>query len=247
MLRRELDISVASEEFWTDSQVALGYISNEARQFKTFVANRVQFVREITSNPASSQSNPADYASRGLDVRNLEKIHRRFSGPSFLWSKDRDKRQSCDNVNAVSGKDPQLRKEVRVNFTVTDEAIISRIGLLTTRWLKMKKIVAWVILAKEIWTKQIKKPTSDNLEKLMNVELLEKAANSIVKMVQLKSFGEDIRILSANSNSRIGVNKSSKLYKLDPFLDIDGLLRVGGRLGKSRLSHSEAYPLILPK
>ena len=75
---------------------------------------------------------------------------------------------------------------VRVNFTVTDDTIISRIGLLTTRGLKMKKIMAWVILAKEIWTKQIKKPTFGNLEKLMNVELLEKVANIIVKMVQLK-------------------------------------------------------------
>ena len=80
MLRRELDIPVASEEFWTDSQVVLGYISNEAGRFKTFVANRVQFIGETTKvqqwHYLSSQSNPADYASRGLDVRNLEKIHR---------------------------------------------------------------------------------------------------------------------------------------------------------------------------
>ena len=48
MLRRELDIPVASEKFWTDSQVALGYISNEVRRFKTFIANHVQFIREIT-------------------------------------------------------------------------------------------------------------------------------------------------------------------------------------------------------
>ena len=72
---------------------------------------------------------------------------------------------------------------MRVNFTVTDDTVISRVGLLTTSSLKMKKIMAWVILAKEIWTKQIKKPISDNLEKLMNVEGLEKATNSIVKMV----------------------------------------------------------------
>ena len=45
----------------------------------------------------------------------------------------------------------------------------------------------------------------------MNVELLENAADSIVKMVQLKSLGEELRILSANSNSRIGVNKSLTL------------------------------------
>ena len=186
MLRRELDIPVASEEFWSDCQVILGYISNETQRFKTFVANCVQFIREITKvqqwHYVSSQSNPADYKSGRLDVRNLEKIHRWFSGPSFLWSKDRHW-QSCDNINPVSEKDPELRKEVRVNFTVTDDTVISRVGLLTTSSLKMKKIMAWVILAKEIWTKQIKKPISDNLEKLMNVEGLEKATNSIVKMV----------------------------------------------------------------
>ena len=84
--------------------------------------------------------------------------------------------------------------------------------------------MTWVILAKEIWTKQIKKLTSDNLEKLINVELLEKAANSIVKAVPLKSFGEEIRIPSVNSDNRTAVNKSSKFCKLDPFLDSDGLL-----------------------
>ena len=83
----------------------------------------------------------------------------------------------------MSKKDPELKKEVRFNFTAVDDTIISRIGLRTTVWLKMKKIIAWVILAREIWTKQIKKPTSNNLEKLMNVKLLEKTTNSIVKMV----------------------------------------------------------------
>ena len=34
--------------------------------------------------------------------------------------------------------------------------------------------------------KQIKKPTSDNLEKLMNVDILEKPVNTIVKMIQTK-------------------------------------------------------------
>ena len=54
-----------------------------------------------------------------------------------------------------------------------------------TRWLKMKKIMAWVILAKKIWTKQIKKTNIWQCVKLMNVELLEKAANSIAKMVEM--------------------------------------------------------------
>ena len=56
-----------------------------------------------------------------------------------------------------------------------------------------------------------------------------------------------MRVLNANSDRWVEVNESSKLYKPEPFLDSDGLLRVGGRLGKSRLPHSEAYSLDLPK
>ena len=37
----------------------------------------------------------------------------------------------------------------------------------------------------------------------MNVELLEEDANSTVKMVQVKLFGEKISVLSSNSGSRV--------------------------------------------
>ena len=40
-LQQELEYSSTSEVFWTDSQVALGYIGNDARRFNAFVANRV--------------------------------------------------------------------------------------------------------------------------------------------------------------------------------------------------------------
>ena len=43
-LKRELSLNVDREIFWTDSQVALGHIENETKKFKTFVANRVQFI-----------------------------------------------------------------------------------------------------------------------------------------------------------------------------------------------------------
>ena len=130
---------------------------------------------------------------------------------------------------------------------MTNDAIILRIGLLTTSWLKMKKIMAWVILAKEILTKQIKKPTSDNLEKLINVELLEKAANTIIKMAKLNSFQGEVRVLNANSDSRVEMSKLSNLYKIKPFLDSNVLLRVNGKLGESRLLHSETHLTHLPK
>ena len=44
------------------------------------------------------------------------------------------------------------------------------------------------------------------------------------------------------------IKKSSTLYRLDPFLDQDGLIRVGGRLSKSQeFSAGFKHPVILPK
>lgn len=108
----------------------------------------------------------------------------------ILWSKDKDWLNNGEN-NVVSKEDSELKKEVRVTFTVTDDATISRIGLLTTWRLKINNIMVLVMLEKEFWTMKIKKLTSDgNLRKLMYVELLEKVGSSFVKIVQLKSFGK---------------------------------------------------------
>ena len=50
-------------------KVVLGYISNKARRFHTFVANRVQGIRDHTSpdkwHYIDTKDNPADDASRG--------------------------------------------------------------------------------------------------------------------------------------------------------------------------------------
>ena len=47
ILKKGLTRSTSIREFyWTDSMVVLGYISNEAKRFKVFVANRIQLIRE---------------------------------------------------------------------------------------------------------------------------------------------------------------------------------------------------------
>ena len=47
MLRRELTIHPTIEEyFWTDNEVVLGYVNNDAKCFKIFVTNTVQLIRE---------------------------------------------------------------------------------------------------------------------------------------------------------------------------------------------------------
>ena len=109
-LRKELKYDL-SEVFWTDSKVVLGYLSNEARRFHTFVANRVQLIRDRTSpdqwNHVETKSNPADDASRGLTAQELISNTRWWNGPDFLW-KPLVSKPVLDLP--VSPKDPEVRK-----------------------------------------------------------------------------------------------------------------------------------------
>ena len=48
MIVREIDLNISSTFFWTDSQLTLQYIRNESCRFKTYVANRVCEIRQVS-------------------------------------------------------------------------------------------------------------------------------------------------------------------------------------------------------
>ena len=47
-IQKELQLLNVKETFWTDSEVVLGYIRNESRKFKVFVADRTEMIRNHT-------------------------------------------------------------------------------------------------------------------------------------------------------------------------------------------------------
>ena len=49
MMENEMDIHVDNEIFWTDRKVILEHIDSGVRQFKLFVASRVQQIKGHTS------------------------------------------------------------------------------------------------------------------------------------------------------------------------------------------------------
>ena len=72
MLRKELTYKVSDEVFWTDSKIVLSYLNNDCKRFHTFVANRIQQIKDKTI-PAQwryvrTEENPADTASRGATI-----------------------------------------------------------------------------------------------------------------------------------------------------------------------------------
>lgn len=89
MLKSELDVDNVQCYHYTDSEIVIGYINNDARRFHVYVSNRVQHIRDRSSPEewfhVPGKGNPADEASRGLTAKELIQSKRWFKGPSFLW------------------------------------------------------------------------------------------------------------------------------------------------------------------
>ena len=87
LLKKDLNLGEVDEWFWTDSRVVLGYIKNDVRRFKTFVANRTQQIRENTEvrqwQYVPTRENPADDVSRSLNAERVDSGSCWFQGPPF--------------------------------------------------------------------------------------------------------------------------------------------------------------------
>ena len=135
---------------FTDSEVVIGYISNEAHHFHVYVGNRLQHIRD-RSDPEQwhhvpGKDNPADEASRSLTASQLLNKKRWLSGPDFLWESDvpllnkkNTAQLSCDDV------------EVKTNTCLlTHSSAREYPGLLLSylnrisSWHKAKMTVAWM-------------------------------------------------------------------------------------------------------
>jgi hypothetical protein len=121
MLKNELNYDNLQTVFYTDSEVVLGYINNEARRFHTYVGNRVQHIRDRTEpeqwHHVSGKNNPADEASRGLAVREILDNQKWFAGPSFLWASE---------ISAVNERPTELNEsDVEVKTSGTSSSLIS--------------------------------------------------------------------------------------------------------------------------
>ena len=90
---------------------------------------------------------------------------------------------------------------------------------------------------------QDKRPPADPPTRLSSEEL-KKAHLKIVQHLQRKAWPDEFQRLS----SKKPVLLSSPTAKLNPYLDSSGVIRVGGRLSKSKTLPAEVqHPILLPK
>ena len=115
-------------------------------------------------------------------------------------------------------------------------------------WHKLVRLCCWLIRCKRKWqslVKRSKQVSSDRLGGItvlpLSVEELTAAKRLLYTHVQSRAYEKEIQFIRNGKQ----IPRSSNVRRLDPKF-IDGLLRVGGRLSKARLSETQKHPVLLP-
>lgn len=74
-------------------------------------------------------------------------------------------------------------------------------------------------------------------------EELHVATIKIVKLVQQQCFSAEFNSLNQNKPTDL----KGKFIRLSPFIDDQGLIRVGGRLKRSQFEYNKMHPILLPR
>ena len=245
-LRSELTLPLEDSHFWSDSTSVLGYVKNKKARFNIFVANRVAVIHELSENRqwhyVPSQLNPADDASRGLDGKALLQCQRWKSGPGFLWGPDSEWPLQ-PNSHQVDDKDPELKKIVCSSARKEGNEILHRILAHFSDWFRLRRFVALMCRAvKGLQHSLSKKVGSDPRTFSLSADDLRDAEMTIVRWVQARSFALEMASLESGNGC---LTKSNRLAPLDPII-VNGIVRVGGRIGKAPVSDDVKHPVLLP-
>ncbi|XP_067946287.1 uncharacterized protein [Watersipora subatra] len=237
-LQAELDVLHCEGFLWTDSKIVLGYLANESKHFHVFVANRVAQIRQLTPttqwNWVESQSNPADFASRGLEASSFLRSFW-LSGPEFLLQKDFSAKNPAEFL--VHDDDPEVKLKnpayLHVINSDTQSAILNTVEKFS-RWTSAVRFAALVYGT-------IKSRFKYHVH--LNVELLERTKIWLISSVQRATMQKDYDKLTRDKM----VERSGSMWRLDPFIDENGVIRVGGRMKFSSMLYGEKHPIVLPR
>lgn len=221
---------IRETKLWSDSTIVLGWIKTEPNSLKTFVANRVSKIQTLTTtatwNHVPSEENPADMLSRGVTLDRILVDKLWWHGPQWLTTQN----PWPAHMKQADTELPE-RKTAPVSLTVvTTLNILERYS----SYQKLQRIIAYCLR----W-RNVKKYTRS---RDLTVEDMDRAEKAIARMVQQERLKQEIRDLTHNKR----VHRKSQLHSLDPILDSERLIRVGGRLRNATISEEQKHPIILP-
>ena len=228
---------------YTDSLILMGYLSNKEKRFAKYVERRVSLILSRTDvstwHYVNTNLNPADIATRPHTPNELL-LTSWFSGPEALSDFDYHPIQ-VDLREHVS----ELPEE-KPNCTILKTAMGTEVTLINELCRRISRYATVVNVLKAV---NCLAHVNDTRKQRAGVSLaprplatLEQALTLVLKRVQGDSYGAIIKLLCQNKPLPL----DHPLTQLSPFLDDQGLVRVGGRLRNANILFNEKHPVILP-
>lgn len=226
---------------WTDSTIVLSWLVNSQIDYKIFVTNRIAKIKKLLPDCCwrhiSSENNPADCVSRGLLPSQLWNHNLYWKGPDILKSSSYIKFDIHYNLIPLAEL-PEVKaapSTVMLINTSSSTHIIDSLSRFSSLPMA-QRVFAWV------WRFVGKTQKQYCLGALKRIEL-QRALDTIVIVTQQHFFENWTKMLKNSSSGLI-----PKSYRtLQPFIDENGIIRVGGRLRHSALSDQAKFPILLPK
>ena len=272
LLRQELGIEKLETFYWIDNKIVLGYILNQTRRYRIYVTNRVQVIEEFMKEAGDvveekwkyveTNENPGDYASRGISPRDRMKVDLWMNGPMFLRKPEEEWRNKAPDIKIIEDDPEAFTKKkcnaVKIHGRKSPETILEVFERRISSWNRMKRAMVWVLRfirnTKAKSNKSKRTSSNDAVNKMYSeldkagllVEELKEAEKKIVWLLQEKHFKEEKKNVNPSSNKR-GKKSEGRFRKLNPFIDEEGILRVGGRLSNAQEDVAFRFPAIIPK
>lgn len=235
-----LQISPSKIFAWTDSMIVLAWLRGHPLMWKTFVANRVV---EIHNKVMSSQwrhvpsaDNPADCASRGINPNELQHHPIWWHGPN--WLSKNEQHWPIESVTSVSIRQDQIDNEKRA-ATVLMGTLVTPFQSILQNCATLTKVIRATAYVFQFIHKCQKKRNAPNWLTTME---LQDAFTFWIKEIQRNEFNVEIQSLISAAT----IPSKSNIKSLNPFVDANGILRVGGRLKNTELHFNEKHQIILP-
>ncbi|UYV85114.1 hypothetical protein LAZ67_X004615 [Cordylochernes scorpioides] len=232
----ELNIKMESATCWSDSTIVLSWIRTMSRNLPTFIGNRVA---EIQSCPQIREwryvptgDNPADIASRGILGSELKQSSIWWTGPTWLSA------ESTEWPRKLPVFENQSQTELLSVHAISETPFLVAIGEMSSTFNGYIRKVAWILRFCHNC-----RYSAERYQSHLTTAELRNAHRRILQSIQFQHFREEIRSLTTLGS----VKRTSKIYGLTPFLDDQGILRVGGRLKWApSMTYEQKHPALLP-
>lgn len=246
---------------WTDSSPTFFWIRKIPRELKTYVANRVSSIQSKTDinnwRHINGKENPADLLSRGVLPKDLVNNTLWLHGPKWLILPQSEWPLSPVMQRLSEG----VEKEMKV-FTVMQSRDTLRIGLKGTKTHvpfldyvgKLEKAVnilsyvnrfIKIRLDKTYSLPQNRRSRRKEIQLSIAPPTLEEKALAmeyLLQRTQKEYYNPELSALKLGKR----LPEKSRIEALNPIMDQNQLLRVGGRLNRSELDYELKHPAIVP-